>query len=178
MNKRHPYDRLIALRKKMREEDISEAAFINKIADFLRKVLPDTTSQRAKKERLHHPKIEARGIITETTHSLQRSDIGTQTKSTDIPSTSSTNSITEVFETPKRHESSVVIKDDDDDYDENIDEDVLAFGRQQLDQIASPYLTPYLYNRRFLDKHYGIRKDNDMIMTGNSNLSFDETSDI
>jgi hypothetical protein len=77
-----------------------------------------------------------------------------------------------VFETPKRPASSddvAVVANSDDDYDdddgcvaddyETIDEDVHAFGRRNVCAIASPYLTPYLYNRRFLDKQYGIRRD-------------------
>ena len=44
--------------------------------------------------------------------------------------------------------------------------------------MASPYLTPYLYNRRFLVKQYGIRRDGGTFMIGNSAVSVDETSDI
>ena len=160
----------------MGEEDISEAAITNKIADFLRKVLPDTTSQK-KKARPDHPKIEALDIGSQTPHSLQRSVIGTQTECAEIPSTSSTSPIIEVFETLKRHGSSVEIKDDDN-YDENIDEEVRAFSRKHFGEIASPYLTPYLYNRRFLDKQYGIRRNDSIFMIGNSNESVDEMSDI
>jgi hypothetical protein len=43
-------------------------------------------------------------------------------------------------------------------------------------EIASSYLTP---NRLFLDKHYGIRRDDDgTFIIGNSVVSMDESSDI
>jgi len=87
-----------------------------------------------------------------------------------------------VFETPKRPAISVDDDDDDDVEDagnyEAVDEDVRAFGRRNFGAIASPYLTPYLYNRRFLDKQYGIRRDGGTFMIGNSAVTVDDTSDI
>ena len=65
----------------MREEDISEATFINKMADFLRTVLPNSiTRENKKKETLHsRPKIEALDIEKQTPQSSQRVfDVGTQ----------------------------------------------------------------------------------------------------
>jgi hypothetical protein len=79
-----------------------------------------------------------------------------------------------VFETPKRPASSDDVVDDvdyggdDADDDETIDEDVRAFGRRHFGAIASPYLTPWLYNKLFLDIHYGIRREGDIFMIGNS----------
>jgi hypothetical protein len=98
----------------MREEDISEAAFINKIAYILRKELPDTTSQnKTKKARDHHSKMEQLDIRTQTPYSLQQSTIETQTENI------YTSPKTEIFEMPKCHE----IGNNDDLYDENIDEE-------------------------------------------------------
>jgi len=51
-------------------------------------------------------------------------------------------------------------KEDDND-DSEIIEDVKRFGRQNFGEIASPYLTPYLYNKRYLDKLFGIGKGGD-----------------
>jgi hypothetical protein len=58
-------------------------------------------------------------------------------KSVEFLSTFSMNQITEVFETPKRRDSSVEIEDDDDNY-ENTDEGVEAFGRRHFGEIDSP----------------------------------------
>jgi hypothetical protein len=101
---------------------------------------------------------------------------------------SSSLSATEVFETPKRPASSddvalVATGDDDDDGGdagdyETIAEDVRAFGRRNFGAIASPYLTPYLYNRRFLDQKYGIRGDGGIFMIGDSAVTVDAASDI
>ena len=40
------------------------------------------------------------------------------------------------------------------------------------------YLTPYLYKRSFLDTQYGICKEGDAFMIGDSKLSVDRDSDI
>ena len=53
-----------------------------------------------------------------------------------------------------------------------------TFGREQFGAIASPYLTPYLYGRPFLDAQYGIREDGDIFMIGDSTLTVDSDSDI
>jgi hypothetical protein len=77
-----------------------------------------------------------------------------------IPSTSSAKSQA-LLETSKRPASS---NDDDDDAAndfESVDEEVRAFGKSIFGEIASPYLSPYIYNKSFLDKEYGIRKDGD-----------------
>jgi hypothetical protein len=96
-----------------------------------------------------------------------------------LPSTSS--SPRDVFyETPKRS-SSVEIQSDDDDADESpeIEEHVRKFGRENFGKISRPYLTPYVYNKRFLDKLYGIRKEADgTFMIGNAPLSVDRESNI
>jgi len=39
------------------------------------------------------------------------------------------------------------------------EEEVIDFGRMKFVEIASLYLTPYLYNRIFPDKQYGIRRE-------------------
>ena len=50
---------------------------------------------------------------------------------------------------------------------------------ENFEEIASPYLKPYQFNARFLDKKYGIRRQDDgRFMIGDSVLSVDDTSDI
>jgi hypothetical protein len=167
----------------LRELDVGDSDFILKIAEFLRKVLPDgmTTPNLgdtpSKLQAIHlgttptpqPPKQSA--TATESKHVA-----ATRLHSVAIPSTSSTS---EVFETPKkeRHASSDDASDNADDY-EAVDEDVRAFGRSNFGAIASPYLTPYLYNKRFLDKQYGIRRDGDSFMIGDSAVTVVSRSEI
>ena len=51
-----------------------------------------------------------------------------------------------------------VVEDDDD----AVEEEVNAFGRKNFGELANPYLTLYFYNRRFLNKQYGIRREDNV----------------
>jgi len=83
-----------------------------------------------------------------------------------------------VYETPTNR--SFPELEDDDDYEDNdfAEEDVQTFGRENVSTIASPYLVPYLYNRRFLYKQYSIRKFVDSFMIGDSAVLVDTDSDV
>jgi hypothetical protein len=153
----------------MRESDTRESDIIHKIADFMRKVLPDaTTSQNKRKPPTEEPKFEAIDLGTPTTQPSTQAAVATQTEhaatKTHNVAIISTSSATEVFETPKKtrlasSDDVVAANDDDDDDGDEADEyetnnqDIRAFGRRNFGVIASPYLTPYVYNRLFLDKH-------------------------
>jgi hypothetical protein len=80
------------------------------------------------------------------------------------------------METPKGRHTPEYDTDDDDE-EEGV-EDVQHYGREHFGDIASRYLTAYLYNRRFLDKDYGIRKEDGMFMLGNSPVSVDAQSNV
>jgi hypothetical protein len=67
--------------------------------------------------------------------------------------------------------------DDDDGVDE--EEDVRDFGRINFSELESPYLTPYLYNMRFIDKQYGIRREEDgRFMIGDLHIVCRQQNDI
>lgn len=52
------------------------------------------------------------------------------------------------------------------------------FVRDNFGAMASPYLTAYLYKRRFIDTQYSIRKDGDTFKISDSALTVDSESDI
>ena len=87
------------------------------------------------------------------------------------PSTSSTSPITYIF---KRHRNVTGIESRS---KMTITTMTQALKRMHFGEIASPYLTPYLYNRHFLDKQYGLRRDDSTFMIGDSTVSVDKTSD-
>ena len=67
-----------------------------------------------------------------------------------------------IYETPKREH---VREEDDDDYDvEFLEEDARRFGKANVGPVASPYLMPYVYKRRFLDIQYGLRKGDSPVL--------------
>ena len=61
--------------------------------------------------------------------------------------------------------------EDEDDYDANdnfVEDEARPNGRENVGPLPSLYLIPYVYKRRFLHTQYGVRKDGDMFMIGDS----------
>jgi hypothetical protein len=52
-------------------------------------------------------------------------------------------------------------EDDDDDDDDSNNEDVKGLDRKHCGEIASPYLTPYPHNRRYLIKYLESEEGDD-----------------
>jgi hypothetical protein len=66
-----------------------------------------------------------------------------------------------------------------DDYDDEfLEEDAKTFGRENVGTIASPYVMPYVYKRRFLDTQYSIHKDGVIFKIGDSSVLVDQDGDI
>jgi len=84
-----------------------------------------------------------------------------------IPSTSTR----EFKNEPPKHEA--ILDDDveDDVYDDDdnfVEEEAPAYGREIVVRVASPYTIPCVYKRRFLDTQYGVRKDGDIFVIGDT----------
>jgi hypothetical protein len=60
------------------------------------------------------------------------------------------------------------VRKNDDDNDGFLEEEAKRFGRENVGSVASPYLMPYVYKRRFIDTQYGIRKDGGTFKIGDS----------
>ena len=107
---------------------------------------------------------------------------GTQTEeeAAALPSPAiASNSKEVVYETPTHRPFPELEEDDDDDDDDYfVEEDVQVFGRENVGTIASPYIVPYYYNKRFIDTQYDIRKVGDSFMIGDSAILVDTNSDI
>jgi len=116
------------------------------IADFLQKVLPKPASSFAHTETDAKKKNQAPPLPS------GNFEVGTQTEVVAIPSTSAA-----VYETPKPRFTIGEISDDNDDdddgdYDDFVEGDTRAFSRgENVGLITSPYILPYLSNRRHLD---------------------------
>ena len=88
--------------------------------------------------------------------------------------------VDDIYETPKRRPDEDIDDDDDDVADDGtaVEKDAQEYGREKFGDVAGSYLTPYLYKRSFLDTQYGIRKEGDVFMVGDSLLTVDDDSDI
>jgi len=104
-------------------------------------------------------------------------------KTTPIPSTSSD----VIYKTSTPQPSPSIEKRDDDDEDEyvgaedaRVEPHVLEFGAKTLGELASPYVSPYLYEskKRFLGTEYGIRKFGAGFMIVDSRVGVDRDGNI
>jgi len=84
------------------------------------------------------------------------------------------------FETSTPPPPSIEKGDDDEDDYVGAEPHVIEFGAKSLGELASPYVSPYLYEskRRFLDTEYGIRRVGDEFMIGDSRVSVDRDGNI
>jgi len=64
--------------------------------------------------------------------------------------------------------------------DQQIEPDVIDYGAQTVGTLASPYVSPYLYESKKRDLHtdYGIRRDGDGFMIGDSRVGVDSDGNI
>ena len=72
-------------------------------------------------------------------------------------------------------------EDDDDEYDDDdnfVEVVAREYRRENVGPVASPYLMPYFYKRRFHDTKYGVRKDGDIYMKGDFPILVDTDGDI
>jgi hypothetical protein len=154
----HDYDKWLEMREKIREDEIKHNNQLKAIADFLRKVLPQSSEKVSIKSVQDNPGKRKLSFAPSSEDVYES-----------LPSTSG-------FETPSKVE---IQSDNDVDATEVSPEHVRTFGRENFGELASPYLTPYTYNNWFLDKQYGIRKEADgTLMIGNALRSVDNDSNI
>jgi hypothetical protein len=142
----HDYDKWLQMRDKIREDEIRHKNQIKAIADFLQKVLP---------QQQHSKKVSFKP-------EQQHSDVGENPRKRRLAFAPSPEDVYEplpstsvFYETAKK---SKIESDDVSDATEVSPEHVRKFGRANFGALASPYLTPYVYNKRFLDKQYVSEK--------------------
>ena len=180
------YDKWVKVRSRLDEADVERKRLIHTIADSFKKVLPSSTFDQKVKPRLDalhsgtqtellppppSPTPAKRHILfSETPKRARRSEQHV------FPSTSS-DVIYESTTPPP-----IEIRDDDDDdvetEDPGVEPEVLAFGQKTFGEVASPYVSPYVYRKRFLDTENGIRKVGNTFMIGDSRVGVDEDSNI
>ena len=132
------------------------------MADFLKQVLPSTSPSSSLPPDAPHSGTQTELRATKRIKSglpppRAKRRIAYKTK-TPIPSTSSK----VVYEASTPQPLSIKRDVDDDDYvstdDQQIEPDVLDNGAMTVGALASPYVSPYLYEskKRSIDTEYGI----------------------
>ena len=144
------YDKWIQMSERLREEDVTRIAQLKDIAKFMKHVLLERPIQR----------FESRNPITAPPVPVKmRRVVGS------LPFAAADNT---------RRKPKFVIDEGD-----TVEEDLSDLSRENFGELANRYLKPYLHNARFLDKQYGIRRENDGgFMVGDFTLTVDDTNDI
>jgi len=162
------FDKWVMFRDKMREDEFRKEMQLQKIAAYLRKVLPNVTSRK-----------------TFLTHALAQTDSDPIESLIDTPDSAVTKRdvLSEPmpetsYGTPKR---SVYESDDDDDDDDEVysHSGTEAFVVREFGKVASPYLSEHARKvKRNLDRVYGLRKKGNVFKIGDSDVLVDKNSDL
>ena len=152
------------------------------MADFLKQVLPSTSPSSSLPPDAPHSGTQTELRATKRIKSglpppRAKRRIAYKTK-TPIPSTSSE----VIYEASTPQPSTKRDFDDDDDVstDDRVEPHVLDYGAMTVGTLASPYVSPYLYEskRRGHDTEYGIRRNGDGFMIGDSRVGVDHDANI
>jgi len=177
--KQHPYDKWIKMRHAMRESDISTKTLIQKIADFLQKVLPSTTPPGTVTTPATS-KIEEHDLTAHPSPSILAETDSVFASPSSLPSWSSEI----IYETPKRSLDTSETEEEEEEEKEKwasyiSEKDVSEFSTKHFGPVARSYISSYVYRRRDLDKDFGIRKDADgTFRIGDSIVDLDPDSNV
>ena len=149
----------------MDEADLRKKTEANMFADFLSKVMP---------------KGQAAPPPPPSTPQKMRRETQTAVTSASVTATPPPPPIKEyTYEPPKKER--VEDDDDEDSYNDDynfVEDEAGEYGRENFGPVASPYLIPYVYKRSFLDTQYGVRKEGNTFMIGDSQVLVDTIGDI
>jgi len=155
----------------MDDADLRKKTETNVFAEFLSKVMPKRQASKVAPPPPPPP--------PPTPEMMRR---GTQTTLTSASVTATPPQIKEfTYETVKQVRVEEDDDDDEDDYDEDdnlVEDEAREYGRENVGPVASTYLMPHMYKKRFLDTQYGIRKVGDIFMIGDSQIVVDTRGDI
>ena len=153
----------------MQGTDISRKTLIQKIAEFLQKILPNNSPVGTIPSKIGKP------YITEhPSPSIQADTAFVWASPSSLPSTS--NEI--IYETPKP--SGVAEEEEEDEGASYVPEqEVTEFSTKHFGSVASPYVPSYSLRARNVDKDFGIRREADESFgIGNSIVDIDPQSNV
>ena len=162
----HPYDRWVKMRSEMQEADIDRKTLIQKIADFLPKVLHNSNV---------HPEqtMAARPPPPPTESPDAQADFKSDapafpTAPTFVPGESES-----LFASPIKRSLSA---DSEDEWAASYipgESSVRAFSARHFGAVASPYVSAYVYRTGNLYRYFGMRRDADgSFRIGNADVRY------
>ena len=172
---------LLKISAKLREADVERKRQMKTVADFLKQVLPSAAAASSPPTQL---KASHSGTQTEQEiKSVPPAKRRRLSYKTPTPTPSTVRDV--IYETLTSHPALSIKRDIDNDDDvstddQQIEREVLDFGAMTVGALASPYMSPYLYESksRGLDTEYGIRREGGVFMIVDSQISVDRDGNI
>jgi hypothetical protein len=163
----HPYDKWVNMRRHMEDEDIERKALIQKIGDFLQKVLPSSTTYAG--QTMAAPDTQA---------DVFKSEAAPDTASPSVtPFLSRAHE--SVFASPIKRSLSMDSNDEGASSYVPGESTVRAFSAEHFGAVASPYVSVYVYRTGNVDKVFGMRRDADgTFRIGNADVEIDHDSNV
>jgi len=182
---RREYDKWFKVRVKLHEADVERMRQIKTVADLLKQVLPafPPPPRRVIVSFWYADRTwsHKRYIKSEPPPPATPAKRRIACKTAPISSTSSD----VLYETSTPPPTPSIKRDVDDDedvsaHDQRVEPDVLECGARTLGELASPYVSPYLYESKWrgLDTEYGMRRVGDGFMIGDSRVGMDRDGNI
>jgi len=164
----HPYDKWVKMRSEMQEADIDRKTLIQKIADFIKKVLPH--SNALPEQTVAAPPPPPPPENPDFKSEAPASPSGTPFLPREIES---------VFESPIKRSLSTDSEDEGAASYVPGESSVRAFSARHFGALASPYVSFYVYRTGNLDTDYGKRRDADgSFRIGNAEIVIDQDSKV
>ena len=170
----HPYDRWVKMRSEMQEADIDRKTIIQKIADFLHKVLPNSNA---------HPKQTMTAAPPppppppESPDARAGAELKTETHASPSGTPFLKRESESLFESPIKRSLSTDSEDDGERAASYVpsESSVREFSKRHFGAVASPYVSAYVNRKGNLDRDYGMRRDADgSFKIGNAEIVIDQ----
>jgi len=171
----HPYDRWVKIRSEMQEADIDRKTLIQKITDFLQKVLPNSNALPKQTVAAAPPPPPPPPPESPDTQKDFKSEAPASPSGTPfLPRKSES-----LFESPIKRSLSTDSEDEGAASYVPGESSVREFSTRHFGAIASPYVSAYVHRKGNLDSDYGMRRDADgTFRIGNAEVVIDQDSNV
>jgi len=165
------------MRSEIQEADIDRKTLIQKIADFLQNVLPNSSAQP--KQTMAAPPPQPPPQPPEIPDARAGADIKTETHASPSGTLFLPRESERLFESPIKRSLSTDSEDEGAASYVPGESSVRTFSTGHFGAVTSPYVSAYVYRTGNLDRDYGMRRDVDgSFRIGNAEVVIDQDSNV
>ena len=171
----HPYDKWVKMRSEMQEADIERKTIIQKFADFLQKVLPNSNAHPIQTMAAPPPPPPP----SESPDARAVADIKTETTASPSGQPLLPRESESLFASPMKRSLSTDSEDEGAASYVPSESSVREFSARHFGAVASPYVSAYVYRTGNLNWDYGMRRDIDgTFRNGNAEVVIYQDSNV